>query len=161
LILIPALVDDLPDLLAIESASFAQPWSKGSFLSELRKPLPSLYVLRRQIPGCILGYICFWLVAEEIQMLNLAVHPDYRRQGLGRQLMTFLLSQARENGISKVFLEVRPSNRAAIALYVSFGFKILYRRPGYYAKEREDALVMEWSGEDDYQEKSKAPRMPK
>ena len=139
-------MDDLPDLLAIESVSFAQPWSKTSFLSELKKALPSLYVLRKEISTGILGYICFWLVADEIQMLNLAVHPDYRRQGLGRQLMTFLLFQAKEKGISKVLLEVRPSNQAAIALYHSLGFKILYRRPGYYEMEGEDALVMEWAG---------------
>ena len=149
MIIVPARVDDLPDLLAIESASFAQPWSKDSFLSELRKPLPSLYVLRKEIPDHILGYICFWLVADEIQMLNLAVHPDHRRQGVGRQLITFLFSQAKEKRISKVLLEVRPSNQDAIALYVSLGFEILYRRPGYYERDGEDALVMVWSGDAD------------
>ena len=146
MIFVPAFVDDLPDLLAIESASFAQPWTTVSFLSELRKVPPSLYVLRRETSACILGYICFWLVADEIQMLNLAVHPDYRRQGLGRQLMTLLFAQAEEKSVSKVLLEVRPSNQIAIALYHSLGFKILYRRPGYYEPEGEDALVMEWSG---------------
>ena len=80
MIFVPALVDDLPDLLAIESASFAQPWAQVSFLSELGKVPPSLYVLRRETPSCILGYICFWLVADEIQILNLAVHPDYRNR---------------------------------------------------------------------------------
>ena len=89
-------MDDLPDLLAIESASFAQPWTKVSFLSELSKVPPSLYVVRRETSSCILGYICFWLVADEIQMLNLAVHPDYRQQGLGRQLMTLLFAKAEE-----------------------------------------------------------------
>ena len=79
-------------------------------------------------------------------MLNLAVRPDCRRQGLGRRLMTFLFLRAEEKGISKVLLEVRPSNRPAIALYRSLGFKILYRRPGYYEPDREDALVMEWTG---------------
>jgi [ribosomal protein S18]-alanine N-acetyltransferase len=146
LIFIPARVEDLTDLLTIESASFTQPWSKASFLSELKKTPPSLYVVRREPSACILGYICFWPVADEIQMLNLAIHPDYRRQGLGRLLVNFLLMQAEENRISKVFLEVRPSNLAAITLYRSLGFKILYRRPGYYEPEEEDALVMEWSG---------------
>jgi [ribosomal protein S18]-alanine N-acetyltransferase len=146
LIFVPALVDDLPDLLAIESASFAQPWTKVSFLSELSKVPPSLYVVRRETSSYVLGYICFWLVADEIQMLNLAVHPDYRQQGLGRQLMTLLFAQAEEKKVSKVLLEVRPSNQVAIALYHSLGFKILYRRPGYYEPGGEDALVMEWSG---------------
>ena len=146
MIFVPALVDDLPDLLAIESASFAQPWTKFSFLSELSKLPPSLYVVRRETSSCILGYICFWLVADELQMLNLAVHPDHRQQGLGRKLMTFLFTVAEEKSVSKVLLEVRPSNQIAMALYHSLGFRILYRRPGYYEPEGEDALVMEWSG---------------
>lgn len=139
-------MDDLPDLLAIESASFAQPWTEASFLSELRRVPPSVYVLRRETSSPILGYICFWLVADEIQMLNLAVHPEYRGQGLGRRLMTLLFAQAQQKSLSKVVLEVRPSNQIAIALYHSLGFRILYRRPGYYEPEGEDALVMEWSG---------------
>jgi [ribosomal protein S18]-alanine N-acetyltransferase len=138
-------LEDLAELLAIESASFSKPWSKASFLSELRKAPPSLYLIRKEPLGCILGYICFWTAADEIQMLNLAIHPDCRRQGLGRQLMTFLFLRAEEKGISKVLLEVRPSNQAAITLYRSLGFKILYRRPGYYEPDGEDALVMEWS----------------
>jgi [ribosomal protein S18]-alanine N-acetyltransferase len=146
LIFVPAQLDDLPELLAIESASFMQPWSRASFLSELRKKPPSLYLIRRESSSCILGYICFWEVADEIQMLNLAVHPDYRRQGLGRQLMIFLLLQAKEKGILKVLLDVRATNQAAIALYRLLGFNILYRRPGYYEPDGEDALVMEWTG---------------
>lgn len=85
-------------------------------------------------------------MADEIQMLNLAVHPDYRRQGLGRQLVSFLLGQAEEKRKSKVLLEVRVSNQDAIALYRSLSFKVLYRRPGYYEPDGEDALVMEWTG---------------
>jgi ribosomal-protein-alanine N-acetyltransferase len=141
----PAQLEDLPELLAIELGSFNQPWSKASFLSELRKAPASLYLIRKEPLASILGYICFWTVADEIQLLNLAVHPDYRRQGLGRLLMTFLLLRAEEKGISKVFLEVRPSNQVAIALYRSLGFKNLYRRPGYYETDGEDALVMGWS----------------
>jgi [ribosomal protein S18]-alanine N-acetyltransferase len=138
-------VKDLADLLAIEAASFVQPWTNANFLSEFNKTPPTLYVTRRDPTGPILGYICFWLVADEIQMLNLAVHPAYRRQGFGRTLMTFLLNRARQKKALKVFLEVRPSNQAALALYESLGFKTLYRRPRYYETEGEDALVMEWS----------------
>ncbi len=146
MIFVPALVEDLPDLLAIETAAFAYPWSKASFLSELKKNPPSIFVVRKEAAACVLGYICFWPVADEIQILNLAVHPNRCRQGLGRQLMTFLFLQAEEKKISKVFLEVRSSNQAAIALYRSFRFNVIYRRPGYYEPEGEDALVMEWSG---------------
>jgi len=145
LIFAPAQLDDLPELLAIESASFSQPWSKGAFLSELKKRPTSLYLIRQESSPGILGYICFWVVADEIQMLNLAVHPDYRRQGFGRQLMAYLFLQAEEKGIERVLLDVRASNRAAITLYRLLGFNILYRRPGYYEPEGEDALVMEWT----------------
>ena len=146
MIFVQALLKDLPQLLAIESASFIQPWSRGSFLSELRKVPPSLYLIRRESGVCVLGYLCFWLVADEIQLLNLAVHPDHRRKGLGRQLVNFLLDQAREKGISKVLLEVRASNQTAIALYRSFNFEVLYTRPGYYEPDGEDAMIMEWTG---------------
>ncbi|MBA4394342.1 MAG: ribosomal-protein-alanine N-acetyltransferase [Desulfobacca sp.] len=136
---------DLPDLLTIEAASFVHPWSKADFLSELSKSPSTIYVTRSDPAGPVLGYICFWIVADEIQMLNLAVHPAYRRQGLGRALMAFLFNLAREKMALKVFLEVRPSNQTALALYRSLGFEILYRRPRYYDAEGEDALVMEWS----------------
>lgn len=145
MILIPAHLDDLSDLLLIESASFVQPWSKADFLSELCKSPPSIYVARKDLESPVLGYICFWEVADEIQMLNLAVHPEYRRQGVGRTLLTFLLKQAQVKKATKVFLEVRPSNQAALALYRSLGFKALYRRPHYYPPEGEEALVMGWS----------------
>ena len=146
MIVVPALFEDLPGLLAIESASFVQPWLEADFLSELMKSPPNIYVIRRDSERPVLGYICSWPVADEFQLLNLAVHPDCRRQGLGRRLLTFLLTQAQEKRTPKVFLEVRPSNLAAMALYCALGFKILYRRPGYYAPSGEDALVMEWSG---------------
>ena len=89
-----------------------------------------------------MGYLCFWQVADEIQLLTLAVRPDCRRQGVGRRLMTFLFQKAREGKAHQVFLEVRPSNRKALALYHSLGFTVVYRRPGYYLPEGEDALVM-------------------
>ncbi len=141
---IPAKAEDLADILWIESASFLHPWSKNDFLSELSKSPPSIFVARKDLGSPPLGYICYWEVADEIQILNLAVHPQYRRQGAGRILLTFLLKQAEERK-AKVFLEVRPSNQAATALYRSLGFKPLYRRPHYYHPDGEEALVMEWS----------------
>jgi [ribosomal protein S18]-alanine N-acetyltransferase len=90
----------------------------------------------------IFGYICFWQAGDEIQLLNLAVRPDFRRQGVGRRLMQFLLQEAREKKGQQIILEVRPSNRKALDLYHSMGFKILHRRPAYYGPDGEDALVM-------------------
>lgn len=135
----------MPELVRIETGSFVQPWTRDQFLSEISKSLPTLYVIQTVRAGSLLGYICFWVIADEVQMLNLAVHPDYRRQGVGRSLLMFLLNRSREEKASTVFLEVRPSNQAALTLYRSLGFKTLYRRPRYYAAEGEDALVMERS----------------
>lgn len=142
----PACLNDLSDLLTIEKASFTQPWSEAAFLSEINRLPPSLYVARLTLESPVTGYICFWPVADEFQMLNLAVHPDYRRQGVGRDLLSFLLTEAKAKKVSKVFLEVRPSNLVALELYRSLGFMVLYRRPGYYGQGGEDALVMEWDG---------------
>ncbi len=88
------------------------------------------------------GYICFWTVAGELQLINIAVHPGHRGAGVGRRLMQFLLQEARLREAEKVSLEVRPSNRAALGLYARLGFEVLYRRPRYYEPEGEDALVM-------------------
>lgn len=138
----PFQAEDLDELLAIETACFVHPWTRGSFLAESGKTPPSLYVARENSRAPVLGYICFWLVADEIQILNLAVHPAYRRQGVARHLMHFLLHHAHEKKALSIFLEVRVSNRAAQTLYRSFGFKVIHRRPGYYGPEGEDALVM-------------------
>jgi len=132
----------LNDLLAIEQASFPNPWSETSFLDEFEKSPPSLYVARENKNKILVGYICFWLVADEIHLLNLAVRPEYRHKGVGRRLMQFLLKQAGINKVQSIFLEVRPSNTLAQNLYHSLGFKIAYRRKGYYRQEGEDALIM-------------------
>jgi [ribosomal protein S18]-alanine N-acetyltransferase len=145
LIIAPLQRKDLPELLLIESASFAHPWSEALFLEELGKNPRTLFGARKTLSGPLAGYICFWVVDDEIQVANLAVNPDYRRQGIARALMSFLLNLVRDTSRSNVFLEVRPSNLSALSLYHALGFKVLYRRPNYYAPEGEDALVMEWS----------------
>ena len=114
------------------------------FQEELAKIPATLYVLK-EVPGKrVLGYSCFWSLSGELQLVNIAVHPDLRRQGLGRKLLNHLFREAERREAEKIFLEVRPSNRAAIGLYERSGFKVLYRRPRYYTPEGEDALVMVW-----------------
>ncbi|RPH86843.1 MAG: ribosomal-protein-alanine N-acetyltransferase [Desulfobacteraceae bacterium] len=84
-----------------------------------------------------------FLVSDgELQLVNIAVHPELRDKGLGRKLLNHLLLEADSRAAEKIFLEVRPSNRGAIGLYEKLGFKVLYRRPRYYTPEGEDALVM-------------------
>jgi ribosomal-protein-alanine N-acetyltransferase len=134
----------LDEILRIEEASFPEPWTRGLFLSEIGKSPPTLFVARKELGAPIVGYLCFWTLAEEIHLLNLAVPPFFRKQGVGRLLMHFLLDAARKQGISRVLLEVRPSNKAALTLYQSLGFKTLYTRPSYYPPHNEEAWVMEW-----------------
>jgi ribosomal-protein-alanine N-acetyltransferase len=135
---------DLEAVWAIEQASFSHPWTRAMFQEELAKIPSTLYVLKEAPEKRVLGYSCFWSLSGELQLVNIAVHPDLRGQGLGRRLVNHLLLEAESREAEKIFLEVRPSNRAAIGLYERLGFKVLYRRPGYYTPEGEDALVMVW-----------------
>jgi ribosomal-protein-alanine N-acetyltransferase len=146
MILRPAGESDLPEILAIEKSAFSYPWSEAIFLSEINRLPTSLYVLTEEAAGSVRGYLCFWHLPQEIQLLTIAVHPQCRRRGHGRFMMEALLNEARLRKVSQLFLEVRPSNQAALALYRTLGFKTLHRRPRYYAPEGEDALVMQWSG---------------
>ncbi|MBI5582692.1 MAG: ribosomal protein S18-alanine N-acetyltransferase [Deltaproteobacteria bacterium] len=133
---------DLPEILDLERQSFSQPWTRALFQEELAKLPPTLYVYRSTPAGPLGGYLCFWTVAGELQLINIAVHPEQRGTGLGRRLMEFLLQEARRRQAEKIFLEVRPSNLPALRLYTRMGFQVLYRRPRYYEPEGEDALVM-------------------
>jgi [ribosomal protein S18]-alanine N-acetyltransferase len=138
----PAHRRDLPEILAVGQQSFSRPWTRAMFQEELAKIPSTLYVCRPEPSGSLRGYICFWTVAGELQLINIAVHPEHRGTGIGRRLMKFLLQEARLRQAEKIFLEVRPSNRPALRLYARTGFKVLYRRPRYYEPEGEDALVM-------------------
>ena len=135
---------DLEEVLAIERASFSMPWSRGAFLYELEQNrVARCYVVRED--GRLIGYICLWEVADEVHITNVAVHPDLRRRGVGRSLLSAVLDDARQRKLRLVVLEVRPSNTEALGLYESFGFRVVGRRRGYYYDTGEDALVMEAS----------------
>jgi [ribosomal protein S18]-alanine N-acetyltransferase len=135
---------DLEEVLAIERASFSMPWSRGAFLYELEQNrVARCYVVRED--GRLIGYICLWEVADEVHITNVAVHPDLRRRGVGRSLLSAVLDDARQRKLRLVVLEVRPSNVEAVGLYESFGFRVVGRRRGYYYDTGEDALVMEAS----------------
>ncbi len=137
---------DLAQVLAIERASFKSPWSKSSFEAELGKSYGGLRVLRLKGGdhiGPVLGYICFWLVADELQITNLAVHPEYRRRSIGWQLLLHAFQLGHAAGAQFAVLEVGRSNKAARALYEKLGFVAVHKRPRYYSESREDGLVME------------------
>jgi ribosomal-protein-alanine N-acetyltransferase len=138
----PMTLDDLDEVLDIERASFQTPWSRGAFRYELtqNRVARSLVVrLGRQLAG----YLCLWEIGHEIHITNLAVHPSLRRRGIARALLGHVLDGARRDAVELVFLEVRPTNLEALALYESFAFRVIGRRKGYYFDTGEDALVME------------------
>jgi ribosomal-protein-alanine N-acetyltransferase len=133
--------DDLSRVSELENASYAFPWSQGIFGDCLKAGHPS-WVLCRE--GTIIGYGILSVGAGEAHVLNVCIAPDQRGQGFGRHLMKRLLDIARWTGAERVFLEVRPSNPNAQALYASLGFHEIGRRPRYYPAHngREDAIVM-------------------
>lgn len=133
--------DDLPGVAAMERDSYDFPWSEGIFGDCLRAGHPS-WVL--WVEGEMAGYGVLSVAAGEAHVLNVCISRDYRGLGFGRHLLRRLLDVARWNGAERVFLEVRPSNPVAQALYRSIGFEEIGRRPNYYpAKQgREDAIVM-------------------
>ncbi|NEZ04557.1 ribosomal protein S18-alanine N-acetyltransferase [Wenzhouxiangella sp. XN201] len=132
---------DLDAVNEIEQRSYPYPWTRGIFQDCLRVKY-GCHVL--EVDTAIAGYGIVSQPIDEAHLLNLCVHPDYRRGGLAALLLDFLMREASLGGADRMFLEVRPSNKAAVALYRGSGFRIIGRRPGYYpAKEgREDAVVM-------------------
>lgn len=131
---------DLDEVMAIERTAFRYPWSSRFFLEELQVPCARSFLA--EINGKIVGYVLFWLLPEEVDIHNIAVHADFRRHGIGQALLQRVLEQARERKSSRVTLEVRISNIVAQRLYQSVGFMAKSVRKGYYSDDGEDALVM-------------------
>ena len=129
----------------LEKLCFSLPWSENAISGELTNPL-SLWVVALD-GNCVAGYIGSQSVMGEADMMNLAVLPDYRRQGIGEKLVISLVERLLENAVTSLTLEVRASNAGAIALYEKLGFQQVGRRPNYYKNPKEDALILrkEWS----------------
>jgi len=132
---------DLDAVMAIERRAYPFPWSRGIFQDCLLAGYPSLLALEDDRPA---GYGVMSIAADEAHLLNLCTAPERQSRGLGRHLLRALLRTARDRGAQRIFLEVRPSNPPALALYHSEGFNEIGRRPRYYpaANGREDAIVM-------------------
>ena len=128
----------------LEKLCFSDPWSENSVASELKNPL-SLWLVALD-GATVAGYVGSQSVLDEADMMNIAVHPDYRRKGIARQLVTELVAALAKKGVHSLALEVRASNAPAIALYEQLGFQQVGRRPNYYRNPREDALILrkEW-----------------
>ena len=148
---------DLPAILAIEHACYPIPWSDTAFLHELHNPHGRFLVAEKvaekvakktrpaeqptEIAKKIVGYLCSWLIIDEVHILNLAVHPENRRCGIAQTLLGQTLIQAGQAGACSANLEVRQSNQAAIAVYRKFGFETVTVRSQYY-ENGEDGLLM-------------------
>jgi ribosomal-protein-alanine N-acetyltransferase len=140
---------DLPRILEIERLAFPSPWTLASFERELTLPFSRVMVAIPYDDGPtpsdgdqIVGFLCRWLIADECHVLNIAVHPDSRRLGIGGVLITEAISEARTNGAGVVTLEVRRTNLPARQLYRKFDFEERRLRRHYYGPG-EDAIIME------------------
>jgi ribosomal-protein-alanine N-acetyltransferase len=133
---------DLDAVVEIENAIYPHPWTRGNFSDSLQAGYHS-WVL--ECGGAIAGYIVVMIAAGEAHLLNLSVSAPWQRRGIGREALGFALKLARDYGAGKILLEVRPSNRAALALYAAAGFSGIAARKGYYpaGDAREDAVVMQ------------------
>jgi ribosomal-protein-alanine N-acetyltransferase len=139
-----AIVQDLGRILEIERLAFPTPWSLKSFQRELTLPFSRITIASMNEPPTRheVGFLCRWLVADECHILNVAVHPDYRRRGVGIYLMNSAIEEAKAKQATCVTLEVRRSNLAARQLYRKLRFEERRLRRHYYGPG-EDAIVME------------------
>ena len=137
----PMQMDDLESIMEIEPQIYPYPWTRGNFSDSLSSGY-SAWVL--MLNDHIIGYSLMMLVLDEAHLLNLSVAKPYQKQGLGRTLLEHMVSIAKNNQMANMFLEVRPSNISAIALYENMGFNEMAVRRGYYpaANGREDAVLM-------------------
>ena len=145
----PATVEALPDILKIEEACFSAPWTRKMLEAELSgNPFAHFLLAKRRPPGetgsvSIVGYLCFWVVFEEVRLMNLAVIESMRHKGIARALVTRALEVGMAQAAMCAVLEVRASNHAAHAFYRSLGFRDVTIRSKYYTNPIEDALLME------------------
>jgi len=125
----------------VEKLSFTIPWSKNALIEEVLNNRMAIYITAK-VNGKAIGYAAMWKIFDEGHITNIAVHPEYRQNGIGSRLVEKLVDIAKERGIVKMTLEVRKSNLAAQALYCKYGFKEMGLRKGYYADNGEDAIIM-------------------
>ena len=139
--IVPMNGDHLDEVAELERVCFSDPWSRNMLSEELENDLAAFLVALDE-RGAVAGYAGMQVVLDEGYILNVAVRPDCRRQGVAGRLLQVFLDFARGNRLSFLTLEVRASNYAAIALYGSRGFRGVGRRKNYYEHPKEDAVLM-------------------
>ncbi|MSP59112.1 MAG: ribosomal-protein-alanine N-acetyltransferase [Myxococcales bacterium] len=133
---------DLDGVMEIERAAFKAPWSRQVFIEELERDWAHIDVLRERAGSPVRAFANYWLVRDEVHLLNVATHPDTRRRGLASVLLGHVIDFAWDAGCRYITLEARRSNQGAIRLYRKFGFRPVGIRPNYYVEDQEDAIVM-------------------
>ena len=148
-ITIRAMVEtDLAEVEALDRLCFSDPWPSGSFAYELKPGSTNICLvaidnLSEHILKLI-GVIIVWIIVDEAHIGTIAVHPDYRHNGVGRRLLSEALLIAADRGAVSSLLEVRAGNHDALALYYGLGYEAVGLRAGYYADNHEDALLLTW-----------------
>jgi ribosomal-protein-alanine N-acetyltransferase len=142
----PMQMDDLDDIMSIEPNIYPYPWSRGNFVDSLKSGYSAWVLVDAQK---IVGYALLMMVLDEAHLLNLSIAKAHQKQGLGRMLLEHMIKIAQTHKATNLFLEVRTSNVAAIALYENIGFNEMAIRRGYYPADpkyfkngREDAILM-------------------
>ncbi|RCS59672.1 ribosomal protein S18-alanine N-acetyltransferase [Parvibium lacunae] len=143
----PMRVEDLESILPVEQVLYRFPWTRGNFMDSLAAGYQGWMLFKQEY---LIGYAMVMISLDEYHLLNFSIVPAVHRQGYGRQFLGYLLDWAKSTQASRMLLEVRPSNLAALALYTSMGFSAVGRRKGYYPAgldasglaQREDAIVM-------------------
>jgi [ribosomal protein S18]-alanine N-acetyltransferase len=137
--------DDMPEVMEIERVAFTNPWSPELLRRELSHDWSTILLAEEEMaPGVrrLLGFAIFWVVHDELHILNVATDPSQRRRGVARAVMDATLERGRQRRCVMATLEVRRSNEAALSLYRNLGFRAVGVRPNYYVDEGEDAIVM-------------------
>lgn len=141
----PMTLADVGQVYALDTISFSLPWPERSYryeIQENRNSRPWVVEDVGVVPARIAAMLVIWLVLNEAHVATIAVHPDYRRRGLGQRLLAHGLLSAENEGAELAYLEVRQSNLGAQALYQRFGFVVDGVRPHYYVDNGEDAILM-------------------
>ena len=140
--IVPMNADHLEELEKMERICFSRPWSRKMLAEELENQCAAFLVAQDSITQQVMGYAGLLAMADEGYITNVAVFPEFRRQGVAAKLIAVFENFARGNKLAFLTLEVRPSNTAAIALYKGFGFEEVGRRKNYYDLPKEDALIL-------------------
>ncbi len=138
-------LDDVSAVHEIDTLSFSLPWPERSFSYEMtQNPVTRGWVA--EVGGRIAAMLVLWFIVDEAHIATIATHPDFRRQGIGEQILLHALLDVRTEGARRAFLEVRAGNIAAQSMYKKYGFVVDGVRPRYYRDNNEDAFLMSLEG---------------